>query len=460
MNSFMRANCSESLVGKKPEVIAPFLTELFCRLDQEGVLWAVMRGWERLPEWTRYDVDILVAKSDIKKALRISHEVGVENGWIHYGQLNFGDMRSSWFLKDGDGQSYLRLDFITGFSYRGVSAMDVKNDLKTRIRTDKGFWRMPDGHAGAVVLLKQMLTHGEIDTDIRKAQIVRGAKEDDFKRILCNVLGLELGGKLIDCASREDWEGIKEFAPIVKKHYFRPSPLHLWQMVGYAFRVVFRQFFPFLHCLVVLIGPDGCGKTTIADAIEARFKNRPFTSIKRIRMNFGMPRLRSIYALLARCVGVRLKFKDDPKPGTRHMGMQKPHSMLRAMMYVTYYGFGMVFGRLKLLLWRAFSGLIIADRYFYDYYYMRGYAECPRWFVSIMELAAPKPDLIFVLQRPASEIYAQKPELTPEEITRQQDIIKNIFYKRKNVCVVDASHGIEKTVWMVNREIEKWLISH
>ena len=60
-----------SLVGKKPNVMVPFLNGLFLGLDEKGILWAVMRGWERLPEWTRYDVDILVAKADVERAVGI-----------------------------------------------------------------------------------------------------------------------------------------------------------------------------------------------------------------------------------------------------------------------------------------------------------------------------------------------------------------------------------------------------
>lgn len=449
-----------SLVGKNPGIISSLLTGLFEQLDKNGILWAVMRGWERLPEWTRYDVDILVRKSDVFDALRIATEVGARNGWVHYGQLDFGDMRSAWFLKDNGGQSYLRLDFITGFSYRGISAMNTDADLQMRIWTDKGFWRMPDGHAGAIVLLKQILTHGEVDSETRKTQVLKGVKEDGFNRIVCATVGEKLGGILVECARREDWDGIKKLATEVKRYYFRFTPLHLLQMSGYVFRVVEKLIFPYLHCLVVLIGPDGCGKTTVGDAIEARFMNRPFTSIKRIRMNFGMPRLRNIFALLVRCIGIRLKHKEEPKPGSRHMGMHRPHSMFRSMVYVVYYGVGMLIGRLKLFFWRAFSGLVIADRYFYDYYYMRGYVNCPHWFIRIFEIFAPSPDLVFVLNRPAADIYAQKPELTVEEIKRQQDAIMQVFGCRKNVRIIDASHGVECTVNAANREIEKWLISH
>ena len=66
----------DSLVGMRPELIAPFLVSLFSRLDSENVQWAVMRGWERLPEWTRYDVDILVDRQDERMAVKTVQMVG------------------------------------------------------------------------------------------------------------------------------------------------------------------------------------------------------------------------------------------------------------------------------------------------------------------------------------------------------------------------------------------------
>ena len=71
----------KSLVGSNPEIIRPYLVALFKALDDAGITWAVMRGWERLPEWTRYDVDILVASSDLKRTYKIAELLGREHGF-------------------------------------------------------------------------------------------------------------------------------------------------------------------------------------------------------------------------------------------------------------------------------------------------------------------------------------------------------------------------------------------
>lgn len=459
VDSEVPAMSDASLVGSDASIISPFVVKLFAALDSHGVVWAVMRGWERLPEWTRYDIDIQVKKRDLRRSAEIACQCAKQAGWIVYGRLKFQLMDSVWMLHDGeDGQSYLRLDFEAGFSFRGVERVSFDKYLERREKTENGIWHLSIGHAGANVCLKELIANGTIDREARQRQILEGCEKSDFAETVEDVVGKgEVAEKIIAAARSGDWAGLAACAPALQKHYFVFSVKSCLQMARYCWELAWRQVCPFMHCFIVLIGPDGCGKTTIGDGLVERFEHRPFNSFLRIHMNFGMPRLSGIKVFLGRLIGRSVKVDSGPKPGTRHMGMHPPHSALRSMIYIMYYGIGMIFGRLRLLRWRAFGGMIIADRYYYDYYYMRGYMNCPRWFIRLFEVFAPKPDMIFILERPAEAIYAQKPELTIEEITRQQEVIRKWFGSRPMTRVIDASKGVESTKRLVNREVELWL---
>ena len=457
----------KSLVGRNPEIIRPYLVALFKNLDDAGITWAVMRGWERLPEWTRYDIDILVARKDVRRAVEMVRSVGANCGWMTYGILRQGAMSSVWMLKDDavTGQSYLRIDIETGNQYRGIEIHESQKCLKDRILVECGgdcrFWRMPDGYAGIAVLLKQMAVFGEVDTERRRQLVLCGLKDPEFKSLLGSTLkDVDLTNKLCCALDKKDWNAVKEFGQRVKKRLFRKIPKNLLLMALYSLSFVKGLFNPYMRCLIVLVGPDGCGKTTVADAICHRFKGRPFQGILRIHMLFGVPRMRMFKELLWQMVGKRLPPQVEAAPGTKHCGMQPPHSMFKSMMYVTYYGLGMICGRLKLLLWRPQGGLVLADRFFQDYYYMRGYMKCPKWYVRMMEFFAPTPDLIISLERPASDIYSQKPELDIEEIEREQAMIRKYLGKRKQTKIVDASHGVDATIAAVIKEVELWISSH
>lgn len=452
---------SSSLVGRDPGVIASCLMGLFREFDRIGLSWAVMRGWERLPEWTRYDVDILVARKDVRLAAKTVRTVGERYGWKTYGVLHQGAMTSIWMLQDDEelGHSYLRIDIETGNSYRGIEIHESQKCLKDRVFVERAdgcrFWRMPDGYAAIAVLLKQLAVAGEVDTERRRSQVLNGLGDPQFSVLLRDALRDDsLADELCAALSRGDWDIVKRLGKRVQRRLFRKTPMNLLWMARYSVGLLKQMVKPYMRCLVVLVGPDGCGKTTIADAICNRFKGRPFQSIMRVHMLFGVPRMRDIIGVAYRLVGRKQPPQKVAAPGTRHCGMQKPHSMFRALLYVTYYGLGMLFGRLRLVLWRTQGGLVVADRFYQDYYYMRGYMNCPKWYIRIMEVFSPRPDLILSLERPAEDIYAQKPELDIDEIMREQTAIRKYIGGRRNARIIDAGQGVETTIAKVISEIE------
>ena len=444
-----------SLVGPRPQVIRPCLEAIFNDFERVGVKWAVMRGWEFLPNWTRYDVDILVSTTDAALAVQVVKDSAVVSGWTVYGVLQLGLMHSIWMLiNDVKGQSYLRVDIETGNSFRGIEIHESQKYLENRVR-ENGLWRMPDGYAGACVLLKELAVNGCVDSERRIAQVANGVRDIQFEEILKNALHDDkLAFDLIAAVKASDWESVGRMGRAVKKRLFRITPMRCVAMVKYAAEILRLIYSPYMRLFIVLIGPDGCGKTTVANAIESRFKRRPFQGVKRIHMLWGVPRMRIFKEMAYKLVGKTLPPVKKEAPGDRHCGMKPPHSRLRAMMYVTYYGFGMILGRIKLMLWRPQGGLVLADRFFQDYYYMRGYMNCPKWYVRLFELLAPMPDMIISLERPADDIYAQKPELDVSEIMREQAAIRKYIGGRKNAKIIDASHGIDETIAKVIRDIE------
>ena len=63
-----------------------------------------------------------------------------------------------------------------------------------------------------------------------------------------------------------------------------------------------------------------------------------------------------------------------------------------------------------------------------------------------MRILAPKPDLIFTILRDAEDIFKGKPELTVEEIKRQQDNINALLNGNPCFHILDGNIGIQATV--------------
>ena len=88
--------------------------------------------------------------------------------------------------------------------------------------------------------------------------------------------------------------------------------------------------------------------------------------------------------------------------------------------------------------------LVIFDRYFYDYYLMRLHLNAPRWLLGIFARLIAQPDVLLIMLAEPEAIFRRKPELTAEEIQRQQDILKRLDLP--TAAHIDTSISIERTV--------------
>ena len=219
---------------------------------------------------------------------------------------------------------------------------------------------------------------------------------------------------------------------------------------------------PPMSGFVVLLGPDGSGKSTIADLVAKEFYKKPFKICQRYEYNFRiMPELKQLKYHFARLLGRKIVKQKPIAPGTEGSGMNRDHGALKGMGYVSYYALDFILGRIPLFKLRGQGALCLFARYFQDYFYQRGYGNVPRWYLRLLEFFTTSPDLILYLDRDADEIYRGKPELDVEEIERQQQVIRKIVGGRSNAELIDASEGIEPTVQKVrDRIIELFLSQH
>ena len=456
-----------SLIGSDPSVIKGFVVSFFRSLDEAGILWAVKHGWEGLPEYSRHDVDLAVEQKNVRKAVHLLRRAARETGWQVYGHFRNSNLYSYWILFAGGNEvSYFQIDIFVESRLRGTAFFPKTTNraiLQKRWKNDVGIWCLPAWYGGAHVLLKEVVANGKLERALRHEQVLDGFRSspERFRDcVLQTVKDEHLADQIVDICMREAWDELQPLTDAIRKGFMRFRLADVPARLRYIYDYFRNRFFPYMRLFVALVGPDGCGKTTVADGIAKKFDHRPFCGIMRVHSNLGkVIRLREIKRKLCGWVGRRIEFAPDPTPGTKGMGMQAPLSCVRSMCYVLYYGVLLALGRIRLWKWRNFSSIIIADRYYYDYYYMRGHMRSPKWWKDLVGIIVPKPNLVFFLDRSAEEIYAQKPELDVEEIKRQQSVIRDILREDPCARVIDASKGVEDTIACVNSEIEKWLIA-
>lgn len=168
---------------------------------------------------------------------------------------------------------------------------------------------------------------------------------------------------------------------------------------------------------IILLGPDGSGKTTISNVIIENYK-KVFFSARLYHFNFKFfPRLKNF----------KLTNTKDPDYTLPNSGTNaKIQSSLRSTIYTIYYG-------LELILTSNFKGrklvsdgcLLIFDRYLHDYFFQRSYRNSPKVLLEFILKLCYKPDLIIFLEGDSKHINKRKNELSSNEINIQQNLIKN-----------------------------------
>ena len=156
----------------------------------------------------------------------------------------------------------------------------------------------------------------------------------------------------------------------------------------------------------MLVGPDGTGKTTVASEM-IRQHGDP-SQYLHFRPRISTPPDR--------------KPTDGPPPAQkRHSPGPIPVGWLRLGLSLTVFWFGY-------LRWmrpaRRHGTLIIGDRWVYGYVTQPvalGFGG-PSWLARLACQIAPRPDLVVRLNAPSEVVAARKSDLTPDEITAEDEL--------------------------------------
>jgi len=176
---------------------------------------------------------------------------------------------------------------------------------------------------------------------------------------------------------------------------------------------------------IALLGPDGCGKSTIAELLRKRVEITRYTGAEIYHGHFGfLPELKVLKKLLPLHHGGEIEKK--PLPGTENIGMDEPHSIVRSFVYIVYYSIDFALSRFSVGKAVSSGKLVIFDRWFHDFFFQRKHRRVPRWLLWLIAWPLPKPDLTVFLFADPHVIRNRKPELTVEEISRELSILSRL----------------------------------
>lgn len=429
---------------KHPEGV--FLNELFERLSQARVRYAVMRNYQTLPDSSGgSDLDILlhpedasIAKDSVKQAIRSAGGVpiGISESCGFFKIYVLGkthESSSAWWG--------IRLDFNVGLYFLGERLLDETAALPTR--DHRGIPVLSPGFAGVLGVLKEALNNQMFST--RYAVDARKMAVDDWQQI--EVLLAPMGRPALDRLRKlllsQDLP--EELGPecrklrrdVVRNAYRRHGILAIWHRAKYEWTKIRRYLKP-AGIVVAILGVDGAGKSTLINAILPVLNEATHNAVV-------VRHLRP--ALLPPLARLKGKKQINTGPVLAPHG-SKPSGKIGSIFRLCYLTLDYIIGY---WLWTRpriakQPTVVIFDRYAYDM------AIDPRRFrigissrvTSWFAFLAPKPDLIFCLVAEPEKTVARKHELTLEETRRQVSDLRKFAFQGGRAILISTDGTVEQ----------------
>lgn len=418
--------------------LAAVLGSLFDYLGGHGIAFCVLRGADHTsPDRAGYELDVLVDREDFGRFA----DAAAREGFVT--MPSSGHAPHAFFIKyDAAIRAWIKLDVVTDLLYgrpiRALSYGKPDGPLDRRVT-----WR------GLPVLaprdeMLHVLLHGLLDKpafdgkyQARLEEVHRSIKlhahdvnllARDFVQAFGPALAWEDVAKA--CESRDWRDVVRRRASIVKAGLRRRRRHVLARVVQTgARRLLTRPLGSRLRrgMLVAIVGPDGAGKTTLAESIVT---SAPFT-VRRVYMGHGageVAREPGLLRALARWA------QATAGPSKRSFVRGSTRWLAR---------FALQCARsVEIRARRAAGHLVVLDRHVLDLLVPRRTTRLRRLLARLMTRICPQPDLVVVLDAPAEVLRRRKgDEHSIADLSAQRDAYVSFCRRLPHGIVISAARG-------------------
>lgn len=432
-SSNLRVDCDSPTV-------ASVLVATLDVLEKSGVPYVVLHGYEDFPEITGSDVDICIdgSVSDrwVSKLLEDNaRTIGARVISCHNGAI----------LLTGETSQhrpfFLKLDLDHDYALNGMRIVSGRHVLAARQR--HGAFHVPSpahqlaGYlATSIIKAKLDIARTERLSRLYQSDPVGAAREiarlwpDAEKALLLRALAENHWDDVVAVASQLRDDLITRLRQKDRRGQLAHAVRKLADRLG---RIVRPS-----GLSVVVLGPDGAGKSSVTDAVGG-YDLLPIFD-RSVCWGFAPPLHRLI----------------RPNQGASSQPHALPARSLVGSLIKA--GYWLVFSFLshpRTHLIKARNGLVLYDRHFVDILVdaKRYRYNGPAWVLRAIWSVIPKPDLIVFLNAPAETIYKRKRELPVEEIARQLADYRKIVAALPNGAILDTNRPLADVVDALNRLI-------
>jgi thymidylate kinase len=427
---------------KTPET--PFLIELFIELNKARIKYCVLRNYETLPyDLQGSDLDMLIDNNYLRE-IKIVFETTAHK---HNGQVVWRERNESMILVVCLGQRSngtvwgLKTDLFTALTWKGFDFYPGERVLR-RAKNKGGVCVAHAYDAALIGLLKDIMLigHSQKNYFIHAANAYIEAGKD-MRSEISETFGKN-GEKLAKILINKDESLIIKLScnlrrALIVRQIFK-YPLKIMRNTIYRWLIYSRRVVSRVGIVVVVLGPDGVGKSTLIELVSSDITRLLHTATDH---RFARP---GLLPSIAKLFGRSKKETDYVINPHAH----PPSGTLGSIARLAYYTIDYVLG-----FWIAIYPKIIKaphviffDRYFYDYFFdsKRFRVRLPEWVVSVFEWAVPSPDLIVMLTVQPEIAFKRKNELSVDELSLQMGKIHSLANKlNQNIKLIDTSNSLD-----------------
>lgn len=400
------------------------IMDLFNLLNQK-YNYAVLRSFDDLPEnFSSHDIDILVDKKEFNKLKKEVHELITKFNYQIL-MVNTNERFNTFIIaKQVENQLvYLYLDFFFNYSLYGVNLVNSQTVLNERVFNGKVY------HVNKVYeFLEKFLNTTLLN---QKYPSKYASILDDINQNYDSIVN----AKLIETFNIKNLniENIKNHSSkkLLRKAFTKSLFSNPIKQIVNSFNFMFYHIkgkakpngFSFS-----ITGPDGSGKTTILDGVQAIFSK----VYREVSYNHFRPSVLPRIAELFKKSGLKKEIDENYDKPHRGGKTGKLSSLFRIFYYIADYRIG-YYRIVKPILFRR--GVIIFDRYFTDIISdsKRSQINLNYKFIFFFRRFVPNMNYNFIVFVEPKRILERKQELTKTQID-------NIYVKLKYICKHDKSY--------------------
>jgi thymidylate kinase len=414
-------------------------TIYFSLLNQTDIQYAITGRTENYPEQIHSDIDIIIPHNQYHLFWEFMRSI--KQNQLHWIQT-IAHESTAFFnivtLSENGSHVILKPDVCSDYYRNGQLFLKADYLLKNRIYNQKGFFQLSPDKEFIYYLLKK------IDKQyINEDQFMHLRDQWRQNKQGCDdtlVSFFSKKSQLIIANSIEN----KEFSFLNKniEHLRQELHEHLKFSIRDYFERIKNRLSRFLKptgLVIVFMGPDGCGKTTIINGIKSNISE--------------IFRKNKQYHLYPK------NGKENAEPVTNPHS-QKPRGYIGSFIKLCYLLCLYVIGYwYKIFPQKIKSTFVIFDRYFHDLIVdpKRYRHKSGTGLLKFIAIFIPKPDIWILLDAPAEIIQQRKSEVSFEETKRQVTAYRHLFSNLKNSYIINANRSVDEIIYEVEDIIIRYL---